>query len=593
MEDSVPDRVERRLAAILVADMVGYSRLMEVDEAGTIARQKDHREKLIDPAITAHNGRIVKATGDGLLVEFASVVDATESAVAIQRAMAERETDVPEDHRIRYRIGVNLGDIVIDGDDILGEGVNIAARLESLAAPGGICISGKVLDEVRGKVEPAFEDIGEHRVKNIKRAVRVYRVRMAGAAGAEAGPPALELGDKPSVAVLPFDNLSGDPEQEYFSDGITEELITALSRIRWFFVAARNSSFSYKGTSTDVRRIANDLGVRYVLEGSVRKAGNQVRITAQLIDGSTGNHVWAERYDRELGSVFDLQDQITERIVGALEPALSKAEFQRARMKRPDSIGAWDLCQRGWWHRYRSKPEDLDQARLLFEQALEADPYFVSALAGLCEVLSYQVIFSFAEDVDERIEMAVRYGRKAVEIDADDPVALLALGRAYGVAEDYERAIRTLRAALDLNPYFAAAHYALGNVFITCGRLEEGIAAVHKAIELSPQDTWMGGFYSRLAQAFLCMKDYDRAREHAEEALRRPMPVQWWGQSYLVSALGHLGQRDEAKPALEELLRRKPGLTTSWIRSQRSNLSMGPAFLEDYLEGLRKAGLPE
>ena len=375
------ERVERRLAAILAADMVGYSRLMEADEAETIARQKALRKELIDPKIAEHNGRIVKTTGDGVLVEFASVVDATECAVAIQRAIVEREADVPEERRIQYRVGINLGDIVIDGDDILGDGVNIAARLEGLAEPGGICVSGNVHEQLAGKIVLDFEDLGEQRVKNIKKPVRVYRVRLDGR-GADMG-PALELPDKPSIAVLPFENMSGDPEQEYFSDGIAEDIITGLSRNRGVFVIARNSTFTYKGAAVDARQVARELGVRYVLEGSVRKAGSRVRITAQLVDAATGNHVWAERYDRELEDIFAVQDDITQNIVAAIGPELVSAEIQRARRKDPKRLDAWDCTMRATWHFARVTREDMEEARRLALKAIELDPGAAPAFSVL------------------------------------------------------------------------------------------------------------------------------------------------------------------------------------------------------------------
>jgi len=591
-------RATRKLAAILAADVVGYSRLVRDDEEGTIERLRAIREELVDPSVARGQGRVVKTMGDGLLIEFPSVVDAVRTAVDLQRVIALRNVDVPAERRIEFRIGINLGDIVIDGDDILGDGVNIAARLEALADPGGICISGAAHDQVEGKLDIEVDDLGRQTVKNIQKPVQVFRVRIDEEAapayrpGAEQAPVAASR-ERPSIAVLPLDNMSGDPDQEYFSDGISEDLITALSRIHWFFVCARNSSFSYKGTSKDIRQIANELGVRYVVEGSVRKAGKNVRITAQLIDGSTGNHVWAERYDQELENVFDVQDKIVEMIVGALEPAMSKSEIQRSRKKRPDNLDAWDICQRGWWHRNRNTPQDLELARGLFERALAADPELVSALAGLCMVLTYQVILGTAGDDEAQIANAIEYGRRAVEVDAEDPSAHLALGRAYGVAEDFEKAIRALQTALQRNPHYAAAHYTLGNVYITCGKLEEGIESVRKAIALSPQDSWMGGFYARLAQAYLCGQDYEQARRYAEEALALSGPVNWWGRSYLVSALGHLGRTGAARQALADLLATKPGLTVGWIRSQRSNLSMGQAFLDDYLDGLRKAGLPD
>jgi adenylate cyclase len=480
---------------------------------------------------------------------------------------------------------------MVDGDDLFGNGVNVAARMEGLADAGGICVSANVQEHIGSSLDLSLEDLGEQSVKNIERPVRCYRVHIEpdDASGASSS----SLPDKPSVAVLPFENMSGDPEQEYFSDGITEDLITALSRIHWFFVTARNSSFSYKGTSPDIRQVANELGVRYVLEGSVRKAGGRVRISAQLIDGSTGNHVWAERYDRELRDVFDLQDEMTEKIVGAIEPAITKSEIQRSHIKRPDSLDAWDLCQRGWWHRYRNRREDFVEARQFFQRALEADREFVSALSGLSDVLSYEVIYSFTDEPAVQAEQAVQFARRAVEIDDEDPVAHVSLGRACLFSDQLENAVGAFQKALQLNPYFAAAHYALGHAYILVGRLEEGIEAVRKAITLSPQDIWMGPFYARLAQAFFAMKDYEQARDYSEKAFRCPAPPNWPGKSYLVSALGHLGLQTEAKRALEELLQLKPDLTMGWFRAQPYFVNMGRDVMEDYLDGLRKAGLPE
>ena len=328
------EQVNRRMAAILAADVAGYSRLMGADEEGTLARLKAHRRELVDPKIAEHHGRIVKTTGDGMLVEFSSVVEAVRCAVDIQRAMVKRNAGVLADHRIEFRVGINLGDIIIDGDDIYGDGVNVAARLEGLAEPNGICVSRVVRDQVRDRLDLAFEDMGEKQVKNIARAVRVFRVA-APAIGqpTPSAKPSLALPDKPSIAVLPFQNMSGDPEQEYFADGIVEEIITALSRVRWLFVIARNSSFTYKGRAVDVKQVGRELGVRYVLEGSVRKAANRVRITGQLIDAATGSHLWADRFDGALDDIFELQDQVTASVVGAIAPKLEQAEIERARRK--------------------------------------------------------------------------------------------------------------------------------------------------------------------------------------------------------------------------------------------------------------------
>src|SRR5437667_5235695 len=378
-------RVQRRLAAILAADVAGYSRLMGADEEGTLAALKELRRDLADPKIKEHRGRIVKTTGDGLLVEFASVVDAVRCAVEVQREMAARSAGVPEGRRIQFRIGINLGDIIKDGRDIYGDGVNVAARLEALAEPGGICVNRVVRDQVRDKLDIPFEDAGEQRVKNIARPLRVYRVRpgqVSGEAMSAAQPP-LALPDKPSVAVLPFTNMSGDPEQEFFSDGIAEDIITALSRYPSLFVIDRNSCFTYKGRSVDVKQVGRELGVRYVLEGSVRRAGNRIRVTAQLVEAESGKHVWAERYDRDLADIFALQDEIAQAVTIAIAPAIADAELHRAVRKPPGSLDAWAAYQRGLWHQSNASTEDNALAQRFFQQAIDLDPTFSAAYVGL------------------------------------------------------------------------------------------------------------------------------------------------------------------------------------------------------------------
>jgi TolB-like protein len=378
MEPAGPARVERRLAAILAADMAGYSRLMGADEEGTLERLKALRRELVDPKIAEHKGRIVKTTGDGLLVEFASVVDAVRCAVAVQQAMPERNTSVGPDGRIELRIGINLGDVIVAGDDLYGDGVNIAARIEALADAGGVFVSNTVHDHVRDRLPFVFEDLGEQQVKNITRPVRVYRVRDA--APRAAAPPALPLPDKPSIAVLPFANMSGDPEQEYFADGMVEEIITALSRIRWLFVIARNSSFTYKGQAVDVKQVGRELGVRYVLEGSVRKGGNRVRITAQLIDAATGAHLWADRFDGSLEDVFDLQDKVAISVAGVIEPALQAAETARSASRPTNDLTAYDLYLRAY-SMVLSSARQIPEALAVMEQAITRDPRYGPALA--------------------------------------------------------------------------------------------------------------------------------------------------------------------------------------------------------------------
>ncbi len=376
--------MERRLTAILVADIVGYSRLMGEDEAGTHAALKALRKELFAPKVAEYHGRIVKLMGDGALVEFPSVVDAVKCAVAVQHGMAERNAEVPEDERIEMRISVNLGDIIIEGSDIYGDGVNLAARLQERAAPGGIVLSATAYEHAEAKIDVEFEDGGELELKNIAKPVRVYHWssdaagRRPYAAGTD---DALPIPDKPSIAVLPFDNMSGDPDQEFLADGIAEDLITALSRIRWFFVIARNSTFTYKGQAVDVKQVAHDLGVRYVLEGSVRKAGDRVRVTAQLVDATTGRHVWAEHYDREVKDIFVLQDEMTQTIVGAVEPELGAAERERALGKPPENLDAWETYQRGLWHLWRFEEAENVKAPHLFQRAQALEPSFAASFA--------------------------------------------------------------------------------------------------------------------------------------------------------------------------------------------------------------------
>jgi adenylate cyclase len=377
------ERVERRLAAILSADVAGYSRLIGVDEEGTLAQLKAYRRESIDPKIAEHRGRIVKTTGDGLLVEFASVVDALRCATEMQAAMGERNAAVPADGRIKFRVGIHMGDIVVEEDDIFGDGVNIAARLEGLAEPGGICVSARVQEDAAGKLDLAFEDIGEQQLKNISRPVRVFRVAAKCSLPQPEAPTALPLPDKPSVAVLPFTNMSADPEQEFFADGIAEDIITALSRYPSLFVIARNSCFTYKGRAVDVKQVGRELGVRYVLEGSLRKSGNRIRVTAQLVEAETGNHLWAERYDRDLADIFAVQDEITEAVTIAIAPAIADAEQQRAMRKPPGSLDAWATYQRGLWHVNKASADDNALAQKFFQQAIDLDPNFSGGYKGI------------------------------------------------------------------------------------------------------------------------------------------------------------------------------------------------------------------
>jgi len=417
--------VERRLTAILAADVAGYSRLVGADEEGTLAQWKAHWSVLIEPTIKEHRGRIVRVIGDGLLVEFASVVDALRCAVEVQRGMATRNTDVPHDKRIEFRIGINFGELIIEGGDFWGDGVNIAARLEALADPGGISVSGRVQEDAQGKLDIAFEDTGEQQLKNIMRSVRVYRVRFDGATKSFA---TLPLPRKPSIAVLPFQNMSGDPEQEYFADGIAEDIITMLSRSQSLFVIARNSSFTYKGRSVDVKQIARELGVRYVLEGSVRRGGNRVRITAQLVDAATGNHLWAERYDRDPIDVFAVQDEITEAVATAIEPAVAQMEQHRAVRKPPESLDAWEAYQRGLWHMGRIGVPDNEEAKSFFRRAIELDPRFAPPHAELVAAILRGAIMYQTTGLAEAVNEVIPLAQKAISLDPLAPAAHISIG---------------------------------------------------------------------------------------------------------------------------------------------------------------------
>ena len=447
------ERVERRLAAILAADVAGYSRLIEANEEGTLARLKALRTEVIDRKIADHRGRIVKTTGDGMLVEFASVIDALRCAVEVQRAVSERNAGVPDDRRIEFRIGINVGDVVVEDGDIFGDGVNIAARLEGLAEPGGICVSARVQEDATSRLDLAFEDIGEQMLKNIARPTRVYRVRDADASLKRPTAPALPLPDKPSIAVLPFANMSGDPEQEYFVDGMVEEIITALSRIRWLFVLSRNSSFTYKGQAVDVKQVGRELGVRYVLEGSVRKAGGRVRITAQLIDALTGTHLWADRFDGSLEDVFDLQDQVARSVAGVIEPALQAAETARSTDRPTTDLTAYDLYLHAY-AMYYSSGKQIPEAIRLLEQAIERDPRYGPAL-GLAALCCLRLVSDGgSEDPEADNRKGADFARRALQVAGDDPgilanaaVVLAALGDDIGtMIVLIDRALRSTRA---------------------------------------------------------------------------------------------------------------------------------------------------
>ena len=470
--DMADERVERRLTAILVADIAGYSRLMGRDEEGTLAQLKVLRKSLVDPKIEQHRGRIVKTTGDGALVEFASAVDAVRCAVDIQRAMAERNADIPSDSRIEFRIGINVGDIILDEGDIYGDGVNIAARVETLAQPGAVCLSDAAYQQIKGKLALDITDMGEQPLKNIAHPVRVYGVRHETVSAR----PALTLPDKPSIAVLPFQNMSGDPEQEYFADGMVEDIITALSRMRWLFVIARNSTFTYKGKAVDVKQVGRELGVRYVLEGSVRKAANRVRITGQLIDAGTGAHLWADRFDGALEDIFDLQDQVTTSVVSAIAPKLEQAEVERAKRKPTESLDAYDYFLRGTESLYVQTRESTIEALPLFHKAIELDPDFSSAYAMAAFCYTQRKSGGWVTDRAQETAEAARLAWKAVELGKGDAAALCRAGHTLAyVVEDFDGGALFIDRALLLNPNLASAWYSSGWLRVWIGEPEVAI----------------------------------------------------------------------------------------------------------------------
>jgi adenylate cyclase len=582
---------KRKLAAILSADVEGYSRLMGDDEEATILTLTSYR-KVMTALIQQHGGRVVDSPGDNLLAEFASAVDAVQGAVAIQRELKTRNAALPPHRQMEYRVGINVGDVLVEGERIYGDGVNIAARLESLADGGGICISGTVYDQVKNKLSLGYEYQGEQTVKNITDPVRVYKI------GPEPGnaispknqkqEATLSGQEKPSLAVLPFINMSHDPEQEYFSDGMTEDIITALSRIRWFFIIARNSTFAYKNQAVDVRKVAKELGVRYVLEGSVRKAGSRVRVTAQLIDGGTGKHVWANRYDREFDDVFSVQDELTETIVGALDPELGKAERERAKAKRPENLDAWDLYQRGLWHLYHYTKEDIENAKQLFRQATMLDPNLGVAFSGLAEAFYFSIVYGHSDAPEHDRGEALEVARTAVELDGQDAAAHCTLGRIYYARREHGLAIAELQTALELNPSLAWAHYGIGAALVFSGRSREALPSLQTAMQLSPRDPNMGSFLVRMADAYLFMRNYDEAKAWARKALQQS-GFQWSRYAVLLSALGHLGLLEEANRVLEELRRSRPDFSIEFV--QTNHLIANADDMGHYLDGLRKASV--
>jgi len=585
------DRVDRRLAAILAADVAGYSRLMGADEEGTLRQLKTHRKDLIDPKITEHRGRIVKTTGDGMLIEFVSIVDAVRCAVEIQRNMAERNARIAADRRIEFRIGINIGDIIIDSDDIFGDGVNVAARVEALADPGGIMVSGIVYEQVRDKLDFRFEDLGEQAVKNIARPIGVHRIQFEQGGPSTKSSPATvsptSVAERPSIAVLPFVNISGDPEQEYFADGISEDLITGLSKLRWFFVIARNSTFAYKGKAVDVKRAARELGVRYVLEGSVRKGGNRVRITAQLIDAATGNHIWADRYDGELTDIFALQDEITRKVVAAIEPKLLEAEALRSQSRSPEDFGAWEMVIQAnslFWRMTESESKD---AINMLDKAIKRYPNYAPAYSMLAFMLLVSSHLNVTPTMGHELARAPELGSRAAELDDGDPWAHLALGYAAFMQRRMADSIAEFERALQLNPNFAAAHGYLGWALAFDGQSDKALGHLQEALRMSPHDPQNAIFHVGVAVSHYMAERYDDAIAACRAAFQHRAGLARGTRIYIAS-LAQAGRLDEARAALARMKQTHPGLSIAWIEQ---NVPYTPAPMARFLEGMSKAGL--
>jgi adenylate cyclase len=578
------ERIARRLAAILAADVVGYSRMMGADEEGTLAALKTIRRELIDPKIAEHQGRIVKTTGDGALVEFASAVDAVRCALDVQRAAAELNANIPDNRRIAFRIGINVGDIIIDEGDIYGDGVNIAARIEPLAEPGAICLSDNAYQQIKGKLSLDVTDMGEQQLKNIAQPVRVYGIRPAGAAAR----PALLLPDRPSIAVLPFQNMSGDPEQDYFVDGMVEDIITGLSRIKWLFVIARNSTFAYKGRGVDVKQVGRELGVRYVLEGSVRKAADRVRITGQLIDTATGAHIWAERYDRKFDDIFALQDEITLSVVGAIEPSLRLAEIERVKRKRSDSLDAYDLVLQAQPDVYSRIPEHVTKALLLLERALALDPAYALAHAYAAEC--YHTLFLRGGLREENRTASIRHAEAAIANGSDDASALAFAGFVIGMDKhDRAAAFTAFEAALSVSPS-SALTYILGSVILAfAGEAERAIEWSDRGLRLSPFDPYRSSAFISCAFGHFHHGRYEEAAAAGRKAIQASPG---FSVCYLALAapLVKLGRIEEAKAAAARVLELQPTFRCSRNFTAAGCVSELAAGLT---EALGAAGLPD
>jgi len=581
-------RVERKLSAIFAADVEGYSRLMGQDEVGTLRTLTAYRA-IIDPLIASHRGRIFNTAGDSLVADFASAVDAVQCAVAVQEAVGKANSDRPADEQMRFRIGIHVGDIIVQGDNLFGDAVNIAARLEAVAQPGGICVSGTVQDQIGTKLPLSFTDLGEQQVKNIAQPIKAYRIRgETSPTGIPIVGSSLPLPDKPSIAVLPFANISGDPEQEYFADGVVEEIITALSRIRWFFVIARNSTFTYKGRAVDVKQVGRELGVRYVLEGSVRKFGSRIRVTAQLVETATGNHVWAERYDRDLADIFAVQDEITGRVVAAIEPELYAAEQVRSQSKPPDSLDAWECVIRALSCIGQGTRDENTKAEASCRRAIAIAPGYGRAHSLLAWAVLRRTVWS--GNLPTVVPEVSAETQTAIALDDRDPWAHFAQGMLQMRLRRFGEAARSLCRALELNPNFALAHALLGTSLSHQGAHQEAVASAEHALRLSPRDRHVG-YYASLAMAgvHFTAGRYPECVTWARNMIEKS-PENVPGHSFLTAALALQGELTAAVEARGTLLRLWPGYSLTWMNENQ--VATGEEA-ERLREGLRKAGVPE
>jgi len=563
----------------MAADVVGYSRLMGEDEAGTLAALRHVRSEIFAPIVRSHNGAVVKSVGDGWLVAFDSAADAVTCAIAVQEALVRHET-------IKLRAGIHVGDVTHADEDVLGDGVNIAARLQEKAEPGAIIISDTARRSIDGKLAADFNDLGPRDLKNIAEAVTVYGWGMN---MIEDQTAALAVPDKPSIAVLPFTNMSGDSDQEYFADGIAEDIITALSRIRRLLVVARNTTFTFKGQRVDVQAVAGSLGARYVLEGSVRKAGNRVRVTAQLIHGETGNHLWAEKYDRDLDDVFAIQDEITLTVVSAIEPELSKAEIERSFGQKAENLGAWDYHHRGSASFYRRSREDLAEALRCFARASEIDPKFAPACSGVANALYYNVVFGYSETPNEDRALAIEKAQRAVDLDPDDPFAYAILGQVSYVV-DSERGLGALRRSLDLNPSSALTHSLMGIALADVRRFDEAMNHLDEAVRLGERDPTLPQIMSRKAVSQYWAGQFEEAYDLISQVLDQPNAQLWQYYAVMSATLVQLGRMKEAVEAREQMQHVNSGINLSAVRAYAFS---GREHLDLFVNDLSLVGLPQ